>query len=123
MAWAEVTFATSPEHESLIDALHGLFCAQPDKRNKTSSSSGTPRSIPWAPHLSLCYDNPEGFGPNLSRGAVKNFISEKCPTLKTAIDNCRTFEEVKFTRSVSGISLWRTAGTIAEWKCLDRIDI
>eukprot|EP00804_Cyclotella_cryptica_P027455 CCRYP_008875-RB/>CCRYP_008875-RB protein AED:0.06 eAED:0.06 QI:177/1/1/1/1/1/3/340/316 len=117
MAWAEVTFATSQEHEALIDALYGLFCSRP-----IHSSPATPRSIPWVPHLSLCYDNPEGFGPNLSRGAVQKFISEKCPTLKSAIHNNSSCEEVKFSRSVSGISLWQTAGTIDQWKFLDRID-
>ena len=118
MAWAEVTFATSSEHEDLIDALYNLFCNRPQNNGLQSSS---PRTLPWAPHLSLCYDNPEGFPHNLSRKSITNFISQDAPTLASAIDGMDT--KVDFSREVCGISLWRTAGTMSQGKCLDRIDL
>ena len=121
MAWAEVSFATSPEHEALVDALHRLFSPRPAVGSASSSDDEekkdecAPRSGPWMPHLSLCYDNPEGLGPNLTRPAVEDFLREKCPTLESVLD----VGGRRFTRAVSGISLWRTAGSMAEWKCLD----
>jgi hypothetical protein len=118
MAWAEVTFATSCEHEALIDALYSLFCSRSIHNNELNSPSL--RSLPWAPHLSLCYDNPEGFPSNLSRSSITNFICEQAPTLECAIDDIGV--KVKFSREVCGISLWSTAGTMSQWKCLDRID-
>ena len=45
-------------------------------------------------------------------------MREKCPTLENVLGD----GGVQFTRAVSGISLWRTAGTMAEWKCLDRFE-
>lgn len=120
MAWAEVTFATSPEHEALIDSLYNLFYTKPTS-NSQSTHHAT-RSVPWVPHLSLCYDNPDGFPHNLSRKSIKKFIHEKCPALESAIDHNRSSEGVSFSRGVSGISLWRTAGTMSQWECLDRID-
>ena len=53
MAWAEVSLATSLEHEEHIDALHKLFYNRP-----SSTEEYVPRSSPWVPHLSLLYDNP-----------------------------------------------------------------
>ncbi|KAL7542408.1 hypothetical protein ACHAXR_013411 [Thalassiosira sp. AJA248-18] len=127
MAWAEVSLATSPEHEALINALYEIFyrCSSATADPASSSSSDEekkvefePRSNPWVPHLSLCYDNPEGFGPNLTRSSIENFMRDKCPTLEKVLDG--SDGDVKFT--VSGISLWRTAGTMDEWKCLDRLE-
>lgn len=115
MAWAEVTFATSPEHEALIDALYHLFYRPNDNNNRNK-----PRTLPWAPHLSLCYDNPDGFPHNLSRKSITNFINEQAPTLGGAIDDAG--ETVNFSRQVCGISLWSTKGTMSQWRCLDRID-
>jgi len=129
MAWAEVSFATSPEHEALINALYDIFyrrsavaieSASPDEEEEKKEEY-VPRSNPWVPHLSLCYDNPEGFGPNLTRSSIENLMREKCPTLENVLDDSGD-GGVKFTRAVSGISLWRTAGTMAEWKCLDRFE-
>lgn len=122
MAWAEVSFATSPEHEALVDALHRLFYRRPAVGPASSSADEekkdeyVPRSGPWMPHLSLCYDNPEGLGPNLTRPAVEDFLREECPTLASVLDDGGH----RITRAVSGISLWRTAGLMAEWKCLDK---
>ena len=116
MAWAEVTFATSSEHDALIDELYNLFCGSKNKESRPTSQ----RPLPWAPHLSLCYDNPEGFPSNLSRKSIISFISEQAPTLETAIDDIG--ENVSFSREVCGISLWSTTGTMSQWKCLDRID-
>lgn len=128
MAWAEVSFMTSPEHEALVNALHGLFFRRPSVSEEAASSSSSgeekkeeyvPRSNLWLPHLSLCYDNPEGFGPNLTRSSIEDFMREKCPTLASAVDNNDT--DVRFSRTVSGISLWRTAGRMDQWECLDRL--
>jgi hypothetical protein len=92
MAWAEISFATSPEHERLVDALHDIFY-RPALANSTYMESASDfdceekkedypyRSQLWAPHLSLCYDNPEGFGCTLSRSLFEQFLKEKCPTL------------------------------------------
>lgn len=123
MAWAEVSLATSPEHEALINALHELFYHRSSSSspfNEEKKEEYAPRSNSWMPHLSLCYDNPDGFGPNLSRAGIEAFMREKCPTLENVLDN--TGSGIKFERAVSGISLWRTAGRMDEWKCLDRFE-
>jgi len=128
MAWAEVSLATSPEHEALIDALHELFYRRPAFSSSPSlgeekKEEYAPRSEPWVPHLSLCYDNPEGLGPNLTRSSVEDLMREKCPTLKCVLDDDVDGDgSENFTRAVRGISLWRTAGTMAEWECLDRFE-
>lgn len=129
MAWAEVSLATSPEHEKLIDALYDIFYRCSGESSSSSSEEGTdseyePRSNPWVPHLSLCYDNPEGFGPNLSRSGVEDFMMEQCPTLENILDDSGDGggDNINFTRAVSGISLWRTRGRMDQWKCLDRFE-
>mmetsp|Transcript_31655 Transcript_31655/g.68348 ORF Transcript_31655/g.68348 Transcript_31655/m.68348 type:complete len:439 (+) Transcript_31655:202-1518(+) len=132
MAWAEVSLATSPEHETLLDALYDIFYGRSAASSAIEPASSfndekkeecAPRRVgPWVPHLSLCYDNPEGLGPNMTRSSVEKLMREKCPTLKSVLEDDTSDGGVKFTRSVSGISLWRTAGTMAEWKCLDRFE-
>ena len=114
MAWAEVSLATSQEHEEHIDALHKLFYDR-------SSSEYVPRSSPWVPHLSLLYDNPEGLGPNVSRTLVEEFMKEECPTLRCVLENTNSSDDI-FSREVTGIALWRTCGTMAEWVCLERFE-
>ena len=113
MAWAEVSLATTLEHEEHIDALHKLFYDR-------SSSEYVPRSSPWVPHLSLLYDNPEGLGPNVSRTLVEEFMKEECPTLRCVLDDTNSVD--KFCRAVTGIALWRTSGTMADWECLERFE-
>lgn len=126
MAWAEVSLVTSPDHEALIDALHGVFykrTAEPadlTPQSEEKKEECTLRSKPWVPHLSICYDNPEGLGPNLCRSEFVDFLREKCPTLKSIINECD--DDVYFSRAVTGISLWRTAGTMNQWTCLDRFE-
>lgn len=117
MAWAEVSLATTPDHEALIDALYSLFYHTSNEEKKEKHPS---RSTPWVPHLSICYDNPEGFGPNLSRLNIEKFIAESCPTLENSID--KSDKIVDFSRAVTGISLWKTEGFMSDWKCLDRIE-
>jgi hypothetical protein len=128
MAWAEISFATSPEHETLVSDLYNIFYRRDAKRLSAANASETeeggeqeypPRSHTWVPHLSICYDNPEGFGSILTRQSFEYFLKTKCPTLAAAALPDKT---VKFTRAVRGISLWKTIGTMAEWKCLDRFD-
>lgn len=111
MAWAEISFATSAEHEAILDDLHNIFY---------SSEECQPRSHPWVPHLSICYDNPDGYGCVLTQQSFIDFLKSKCPTLAVAADANES--TVKFTRAVSGISLWKTAGVMADWKCLDRLE-
>eukprot|EP00573_Skeletonema_grethae_P006943 CAMPEP_0201710940 /NCGR_PEP_ID=MMETSP0578-20130828/58888_1 /ASSEMBLY_ACC=CAM_ASM_000663 /TAXON_ID=267565 /ORGANISM="Skeletonema grethea, Strain CCMP 1804" /LENGTH=381 /DNA_ID=CAMNT_0048199983 /DNA_START=91 /DNA_END=1236 /DNA_ORIENTATION=+ len=155
MAWAEVSFATSSEHESLISELYDIFYRRDATRLDAVNTSMAehesliselydifyrrdatrldavntsmvdekkeelpPRSQPWVPHLSICYDNPEGFGSVLTRQLFEDFLRNKCPALAAAAESSDT--TAKFARAVSGISLWKTAGTMADWKCLDR---
>ena len=127
MAWAEITFATSPEHESLINDLYDIFYCTDSSRIIASNGSNEemkpeypPRSRPWVPHLSICYDNPEGFGSSLTQQLFEDFLRAKCPTLAPATNSSDA--TVKLTRVVNGISLWKTSGTMAEWKCLDRFE-
>ena len=94
MAWSEITFATSSQHEEILDAVHKIFhkkCRDPDER--------------WSPHLSLAYDNPED-SPLCLEHAVS--LVSRYPTL------------VK-ERKAKAISLWSTYGRMDEWRCLDRI--
>lgn len=130
MAWAEVSFATSPAHEALLDALHAVFQrppaaaadGAPSAPPREGPGAAAPRAGPWVPHLSLCYDNPEGFGPNLTRAAVEDLLREECPTLSAVLDEGGEDGGAGFARAVSGISLWRTAGTMADWRCLERFE-
>jgi hypothetical protein len=131
MAWAEISFATSPEHERLIGALHDIFY-RPAPANFTDMESASDldceekkedylyyRSQQWAPHLSLCYDNPEGFGCTLSRSLFEQFLKEKCPTLFEDGKN----SNVGLRRAVTGLTLWKTSGKMAEWECLERLTL
>ena len=123
MAWAEVSLAMTPEHETLIDALYDIFFRTDLASSSTSEEQKeeefVPRSRPWVPHLSMCYDNPEGLGANLCRSSMANFMKEKHPAL---LENDNKNGGVPFTRAVTGISLWRTAGKISDWTRLDRIE-
>ena len=93
MAWTEISFATSPEHEALVSSVHKIF--------------GMPRTTDnWLPHISLAYDNPENTALNLIYTA--NLIAQK-PTL---------FHE----RNVKAISLWNTEGKLQDWKLVRRFD-
>jgi len=94
MAWTEISFATSPDHESLVSSVHQIFDMP---RNTTDS---------WLPHISLAYDNPENTSLNLMYTA--NIIAQK-PTL---------FHE----RNVKAISLWNTQGKLQDWKLVSRFD-
>ena len=96
MAWMEISYKTSEEHEKLLDLAYEMF-----HHKGLSGRNGQP----WVPHLSLCYDNPEDSEFDIL--GVMNIIS-KYPSL---LNNRRPI----------GISLWSTYGTMNEWKCLDRI--
>ena len=114
MAWAEVSLATTSDHETLIDALYDIFFRTDLALSSTSDGKKeeefVPRSRPWVPHLSMCYDNPEGLGTNLCRSSMANFMKEKYPAL---LENDNKNGGVRFTRAKTGISLWRTAGKIS----------
>ena len=96
MAWTEISLASSEQHEALIDKLYETFH---DGHHRSSR--------PWKPHLSLAYDNPDD-GSILTLSDAMKYVAEN-PSL------------VKRPRKVTGISLWSTQGTLAEWKCLDRV--
>eukprot|EP00587_Corethron_hystrix_P011062 CAMPEP_0113308740 /NCGR_PEP_ID=MMETSP0010_2-20120614/7068_1 /TAXON_ID=216773 ORGANISM="Corethron hystrix, Strain 308" /NCGR_SAMPLE_ID=MMETSP0010_2 /ASSEMBLY_ACC=CAM_ASM_000155 /LENGTH=206 /DNA_ID=CAMNT_0000163863 /DNA_START=113 /DNA_END=730 /DNA_ORIENTATION=- /assembly_acc=CAM_ASM_000155 len=90
MAWSEITYSSSTTHERMLDRLHEIFY------------DGTcVRQGPWKPHCSLAYDNPED--PALTLHATVDFIAKETPSLLTK------------TRTVTGMSLWRTEGTMEEW--------
>jgi hypothetical protein len=95
MAWMEVEFETSEAHEYLCDAVHGTFY-----------DNYSSRARPWAPHLSIAYENPSIAKVNLPYAV--DFM-ERFPTL--------TSQE---TRQVKAMSLWRTKGRMEDWKCLHR---
>jgi hypothetical protein len=124
MAWAEVSLATTPNHETLIDALYDIFFRTDLASSSTSDGKKeeefVPRSRPWVPHLSMCYDNPEGLGTNLCCSSMANFMKEKYPAL---LENDNKNGGVRFTRAKTRISLWRTAGKISDWTRLDRIEL
>lgn len=91
----EVEFETSEAHECLCDAVHNTFY-----------DYSSPRPRPWAPHLSIAYENPSIAKVNLP--FALDFM-ERFPTL--------TNQE---TRCVKAMSLWRTKGRMEDWKCLHR---
>jgi hypothetical protein len=94
MAWMEIEFETSEAHEELVDIVHNAFCRD-----------GV-RVRPWQPHVSIAYENPDVAKVNLDFAMefVKQF-----PLLIT-----------QSTRQVTAVSVWKTEGKMAEWKCLDR---
>lgn len=95
IAWAELTFRSNENHEAAIDALYDLF-EIPCKR------AGL-----WMPHISLAYDNPEDSILNIQD--TFSYVSQH-PSLMRS-------------RRITAISLWNTAGKMADWHCLDRISL
>mmetsp|Transcript_35603 Transcript_35603/g.70073 ORF Transcript_35603/g.70073 Transcript_35603/m.70073 type:complete len:827 (+) Transcript_35603:171-2651(+) len=96
MAWSEMSFVTSDEHEKMLDTIYRIFhrkIRNPDDR--------------WVPHLSLAYDNPENTTLSFEHAAS---LLSRFPTLLK-------------DRQVKAISLWSTYGKMADWKCLDRIHL
>jgi len=95
MAWSDISFATSVEHENLIDRMHEAFDYPRTRKS-------------WNPHVSLAYDNPENTALSLQYTA--SLIADKPSLLKN-------------DRRVKGISLWNTRGKLADWRCMDRFDL
>jgi len=95
IAWAELTYPTNEEHEAAIDSLYDLF------------EMPTKRSGQWTPHISLAYDNPEDSVVNMQDTFA--YISQNKSLLKQ--------------RPIKAISLWSTAGKMADWHCLDRVSL
>lgn len=98
IAWAELTMSSNPHHEEALDKLYALFF--PDEMSRPK------RHRPWKPHNSIAYDNPED--NVLSLAETFNCVSRH-PTLLTK------------ERRVEAVSLWDTNGTMAEWKCIERV--
>eukprot|EP00588_Corethron_pennatum_P014232 CAMPEP_0194270612 /NCGR_PEP_ID=MMETSP0169-20130528/4566_1 /TAXON_ID=218684 /ORGANISM="Corethron pennatum, Strain L29A3" /LENGTH=275 /DNA_ID=CAMNT_0039012717 /DNA_START=196 /DNA_END=1020 /DNA_ORIENTATION=+ len=96
MAWSEMSFVTSDEHEKMLDTIYRIFYRKTRNPNDR-----------WVPHLSLAYDNPEN--TTLSFEHAASLVS-RFPTLLK-------------DRQVKAISLWSTYGKMADWKCLDRIHL
>ena len=97
MAWAEVTYKSSPDHESMVDHVYTTFY-----------DISTKRQWLWTPHLSLVYDNPEAKRINID---MLSFLSGVVPSLL-----CKK-------RKIVAISLWSTIGKLNEWKCIDRLEM
>jgi hypothetical protein len=96
MSWIEVTIETSEEHEALLNLVHDCF----------HLDSTVLRQKPWCPHISLAYGNPEmPISPEYLATLIQRF-----PTLQRR-------------RRVKAITLWKTDGTIDQWKCLERIPL
>jgi hypothetical protein len=95
IAWAELTYPTNEAHEAAIDALYELF-EMPNQRQGV-----------WTPHISLAYDNPEDSVLNIHD--TYTYVSQH-PTLMRS-------------RRITAISLWNTAGKMADWQCLDRVSL
>ena len=107
IAWAQLTLASSPDHEVALDALYDVFygdgsSAEPELATRKKAE----RHRPWTPHNSFAYDNPEG--TVLTTAAAFEAVA-RYPTLLT--------EE----RDVAAISLWDTNGKMGDWRCLERI--
>lgn len=98
MAWMEVEFETSENHEDLVDTVYETFYNKDDLRLR-----------PWTPHLSIAYENPSIAKVDLPF-AVK--FMEEFPALSS-----------QPTRTVAGVALWRTKGRMEDWMCLDRFDL
>jgi hypothetical protein len=94
MAWMEVSFETSAAHEALLDLVRDCFIDREE----------APFRVPWAPHASLAYTNPDS---PVSHELLEDLL-EYFPTLERS-------------RRVVGVSLWSTQGTIDKWKCLHKI--
>eukprot|EP00978_Attheya_sp_CCMP212_P014359 scaffold36512_cov59-Attheya_sp.AAC.5 len=99
MAWSELTLATSPKHECLLDHIYDVFF------------DGTPGLLPkrnaWIPHLSLSYDNPENSQVDINHLLR---VLQRVPSLLATKQ-----------RRVTGLTLWNTSGKMEKWKCLERI--
>lgn len=101
VAWCELTLPSKPEHEKTLNNLYSLFYNDGSRGDVKWS-----RTIPWKPHCSLAYDNPEN--PPFALGDMVQYVARH-PTLVTK------------GRRVEAISLWDTNGKLEDWKCLDRV--
>ena len=97
MAWSEITFSTSEEHESCIDLLHEIFYESKNVRQGQQ----------WRPHASLVYDNPVPTPINLLDTAK---IVSQYPSLTS------------MAAPVVALSLWRTEGRISDWRRIERFE-
>ena len=95
MSFIEVTYQTTEQHETLLDLVHECF--------HHDNHSAQQRSGPWCPHVSLVYDNPER---PISQVYLEGLV-QRYPSLQKG-------------RRLNAISLWKTKGTIDQWKLLER---
>ena len=99
IAWAQLTLASSPDHEVALDVLYDIFYGK-------GSTEKAERHRPWTPHNSFAYDNPEG-SVLTTEGAFEAVA--QYPTLLSR------------EREVAAISLWDTNGRMQDWRCLERV--
>mmetsp|Transcript_38115 Transcript_38115/g.77573 ORF Transcript_38115/g.77573 Transcript_38115/m.77573 type:complete len:333 (-) Transcript_38115:4695-5693(-) len=99
IAWAQLTLASSSDHEDALDVLYDVFYGE-------DSTEKAERHRPWTPHNSFAYDNPED--TVLSMENAFEAVA-KYPTLLSR------------ERNVAAISLWDTNGKMGSWKCLERV--
>ena len=109
MSWIELSYFSSPEHQVLIDRIHDSFRDAEHQSNTTSISGQRKkrkRSSRWSPHVSIAYDNP--WPTPIPDEYLLNLIDQ--------------YPKLTMDRRITGISLWKTAGTMSDWKLLDRIE-
>jgi len=149
MAWMEISLATSPLHERYVDAVYNHFygIGVPNQGHGRMNSGGggsservhtdhppCNRPRPWVPHLSLCYDNPQGsqFGLEGVMDVITKYPAVMGRAATSSGSSSSRGDDDDDGRSngdgngngqliPTGISLWNTEGTMAQWECLERI--
>ena len=136
MAWSEVSLQTSELQERLVDHVWDvMMCGGSDEGGEeyTTTIICPTRPAPWLPHLSLCYDNPEGTPLNLVDALD---VVAKHPFLlggegvrggeggrRQGHDQDQEGRRSSARKQLrlTGLSLWNTEGSMDEWRCVDRI--
>lgn len=98
MSWAEISYKRDSQHHNPFKAAHAAFCSEQDPAAVDESFKQ------WKPHMSLAYDNPSG--NRLHTASLLRAIVETPGLMQP-------------TREIVGMQLWRTKGTMGQWKRLD----
>ena len=135
MAWSEVSLQTSELQERLVDHVWDVMMrgGEEGEGEPTAASTCPTRPTPWLPHLSLCYDNPEGTPLNLVDAldvvAKHPFLlggegvrgGEGGRRQGHGQDQEGRRSSARKQLRLTGLSLWKTEGAMDEWRCVDRI--